>query len=223
MAGSKEFFEAIKKGELAKVVEELKADRSLANARTEKGVSAITIAVYYGKDAIAAELVRTGAELDIFEASLMGDVARVKALLDERPALISSYSADGFPPLGLAAYVGRLKVVELLLDRGADVNQIGRNEGKFTALTGAVANSHREVVATLLEHGADAKYRYEGGSSPLAEAAANGSLEIVDMLLARGADPDSKDDKGRTPLSHAGAKGHIAVVERLRAAASKSA
>ncbi|HLF05944.1 MAG TPA: ankyrin repeat domain-containing protein [Thermoplasmata archaeon] len=222
MAGIKEFFEAIKKGELAKVVEELNADRSLANARTEKGVSAVTMAVYYGKDAIAAELVRAGAELDIFEASLMGDVARVKALLDKQPALISSYSADGFPPLGLAAYVGRLKVVEFLLERGADANLVGRNEGKFTALTGAVANSHQEVVAMLLKHGADARYRYEGGSSPLAEAAANGSFEIVEMLLAGGADPDSKDDKGRTPLSHAEAKGHTALVERLRAVASKS-
>ncbi|HUS81592.1 MAG TPA: ankyrin repeat domain-containing protein [Armatimonadota bacterium] len=61
-----------------------------------------------------------------------------------------------------------------------------------------------EIVALLLEHGADPNYRDRAGGTPLNivchQTYAEGTPEIVDILLAHGADPNARDFDGYTPL-----------------------
>lgn len=54
----------------------------------------------------------------------------------------------------MAAYTGREELVRLLLDRGADVNALSKNEMKWTALAAAERQGHDTVAALLREHGA---------------------------------------------------------------------
>ena len=214
---SEAFLEAIKKGDLAGVREMLARDPTLKDVRTSEGIHAAVFALYYGQEDVAKEILAQAPTLDLHSAAAVGDLARVRALVDRDPALVGSYSPDGFPPLGLAAYLGHRGVVRYLLSKGADVNQAGRNPGKFTALTGAVAAGHRDVVEVLLKAGADPNYWYGGGFTPVLEAAANGDLPILELLLAHGGDPTAETEQGKTAVSLALEKGHPDAAAFLRA------
>lgn len=56
--------------------------------------------------------------------------------------------------LQAAAYFGNLKIVQLLLERGADVNIEGEGGTHGTALQAAAGRGHSEVVELLQTHGA---------------------------------------------------------------------
>ena len=86
------------------------------------------------------------------------------------------------PPLLLAADRGHLKVIQLLLEAGADTNAI--DENLATASMAASHNGHLEVVRLLLEAGADTNatdYSHSEATALMA-AAHNGHLEVVRLL-----------------------------------------
>jgi len=208
--------EAAKAGDLAKVTEMLRADPTLANARTAEGIHAAVLALYHGNPVIADAILAHRPSLDVHAAATVGDLARVRELVDRDPGLVRAYSADGFPPLGLAAYMGHRAIVEYLLGKGADVNQVGTNPSKFTALTGAVASSHRDVVKVLLEAAADPNYWYGGGYTPVLEAAAHGDIPMLELLLAHGGEPTGETEQGKTAVALALENGHPEAAAWLR-------
>jgi len=89
------------------------------------------------------------------EASALGDLEAVRGVGGWRPGLVNAFAADGFYPLGLAAFFGYREIVEFLLKNGADVEDLGSECAKVTALHGAVARRDVEIVKMLLEAGAD--------------------------------------------------------------------
>jgi ankyrin repeat protein len=216
LSRGKEFFDAIRAGDTATVKALLDAEPALATAKNEQGQSAILAAIYNQKTEIRGLLLARGIPLEFHEAAGAGHLDCVKQFVEKDPSLVSSYSPDGFPILGLAAVFGHRPVAEYLLEKGADVNAVSKNGTGYTALTGAVASSNADLVAFLLAHGADAGHRYGPGYSPLVEAAANGKLEIVRMLLDHGADPHAKTNDGKTALRFAEERGHKSVAELLR-------
>ena len=222
MSDAQEFFAAVKAGDAKQVGELLNADPGLVRARGEKGESAVLLAVYYGKRAVLDLLLSRGAQLDIFEAAAAGRFDRIKQLLMLDAKAVNSCAPDGFTPLGLAAFFGHKEAVELLLRHGADVNAVSRNATGYTALTGAVAAGHTEIVALLLGAGANPSHRYGPAYTPLLEAAGGGKLEIAQLLLEHGADPNAPTDDGQTPLAMAEAKGHTAVAALLRQHGAKA-
>src|SRR5215471_12161322 len=119
-----EFLDSIRKGNAARVSELLKQNPALIKATTKNGTTAVLLAVNTGHDEIAKSLVATGIELNIFEAAAMGRLDRVQELLNKSPELIKAYSPDGWTALHLS--FGNLDVVDLLLDRGADVNAVSK-------------------------------------------------------------------------------------------------
>ena len=216
MSKVQEFFGAVRTGDSAAVSGLLAADPSLGAARNEQGQSAILFAVYNGRNEIRDLLLARGVPLDLFDAAAAGQLVRVKELVEKDRAPANSYSPDGFPVFALAAVFNQRAVAEYLLSRGADVNGISRNSAGYTALTGAVAFGHKDVVSWLLSHGANVHHRYGPGYTPLHEAASSGRLEIVRMLLDAGADPAARTNDGKTPLSFAEERGHAEVAALLR-------
>lgn len=217
MDQSKEFFDSIKTGDLPKVKEFLDGDASLVNQKTESGLSAILVSLYYGHPEIANLLISRGAHLDIFEASAAGKIEQVSSLIRNEPGLVNAFAVDGFQPLGLASFFGHAKVVELLLSNDAEVNSPSKNPQKVMPLHSAVARKDLEITQALLNHGAEVNARQGGGFTPLHGAAQNGDPAIAELLLAHGAEVNARDNQDKTPLAFAQAEGHQNVVDLLLA------
>ena len=145
-------------------------------------------ALYEG-DRERAESLR-GPNLNVFEAASLGDVDRLRALLDDNPALVASWSPDGFTPLHYAAYFGTAEAVRLLAERGAELEAPAQNR-EFAVnarpLHSAVVAQRWETVAALLEAGADPSAERPGGLTALAEAQQLENAELADLLRSYGA------------------------------------
>jgi uncharacterized protein len=220
MSERKAFFEAVRSGDIAAVKSHVGADTSLASARNDSGVSAVLTAVYMGRGEIRDFLIASGVVLELPEAAAVGNLARVRELIEKNQAGATSFSPDGFPVVALAAFLGHREVVEYLAAHGADINAPATNGSGYNALTGAVTSGHADVVQWLLEHGANPNYRYSAGYSPLLTAAANGRLDIARLLLAHGADPHATTSDGKSALSLANERNHpeLAALFQARAA-----
>jgi len=214
-----EFLEAVKEGNAASVRQMLEANPALAGARAESGESAVLLSVYYGKDEVRELLLASGAPLDVFEAAAVGVRGKVEEWLKKDAALARAFSHDGFTPLHLAAFFGRAPVVELLLSRGAPVNEVSRNPSALRPLHSAVAHRQPQVALeisrALVAAGADVNATQQGGWTPLHAAALHGNLPLVRLLLEAGATPAAKNDAGQTPAALAKSKDHKRVAALL--------
>mmetsp|Transcript_71466 Transcript_71466/g.206909 ORF Transcript_71466/g.206909 Transcript_71466/m.206909 type:complete len:1607 (-) Transcript_71466:95-4915(-) len=112
---------------------------------------------------------------------------------------------------------GSMKVLQLLLEKGADGNAC--NKWRETPLLIAANNGHRSAVEALLKHGADPSLCSEAGWSALTFAAHKGYDDIVELLLKAGAPVNCLvTEDASTPLHKAcaGSKpGHLAAVNLL--------
>jgi ankyrin repeat protein len=196
MPPTDELFDAIRRGDRDEVRGRLEADPSLVDAEVD-GVSAIRAAAYAGHADLADELISLGAEPDVFDAAAIGDVERVRALVDDEPGLAKDSAGDGFTALHLAAWFGHPKVAELLLGRGADPQAVAGNGTELQPLHSAAAGGHPVIAHLLLDRGADIDARQQGGVTPLHSAAHRGDTEMVALLLGRGADPSAATDDGK--------------------------
>jgi uncharacterized protein len=156
-------------------------------------MSDVLQAVYRG-DRAEAERLAAGRELSIFEAAALGRTDRVRELLAGDSSLVDAYGDDGFHPVGLAAFFGHVDTTRLLLERGADVNQLSRNEHIQTAVIHAAAASEGkdeetryELVKLALEHGADPNLQQGGGFRAIDAARQNGDARVEQLLLEHGA------------------------------------
>jgi len=89
---------------------------------------------------------------DIFQASGTGNLTRVRELVEADPSIVN---ALGGPleqtPLAVAARNGQRRIMEYLVERGADLNRSGRHSG--TLLDGAYENGQHELVEWLQARG----------------------------------------------------------------------
>ncbi|XP_026524507.1 ankyrin-2-like isoform X6 [Notechis scutatus] len=134
-------------------------------------------------------------------------------LLVKYGASIQAITESGLTPIHVAAFMGHLNIVLLLLQNGAspDVTNI-RGE---TALHMAARAGQVEVVRCLLRNGAlvDARAREE--QTPLHIASRLGKTEIVQLLLQHMAHPDAATTNGYTPLHISAREGQVDVASVL--------
>lgn len=189
---------------------------SLANEKTEHGISLLQFAAYCRNETAIAILKKHKQELDIFEASSIGETRIVTQHLSKYPELINSFAKDGFTPLGLASFFGQLEIVKLLLSQGADSNIAANNDFKVAPIHSACAISYIEIVTALIQHGANVNATQMKGVTPLHTATHNGQTALVQLLIDKGADVNAKMDDGQTPLSIAREKGFDKTAELLK-------
>jgi ankyrin repeat protein len=141
-----------------------------------------------------------GAFVDVCTACFMGDLERVRELLEQDPSLANrpsdyvTYYACSGTPLRNAAAAGHLEIVKLLLASGADPNLPEEHIApRGHALHSAVVNGHLEVVKLLLEHGAYPNVEVESSADTLSAALATcgystkRNQQMVDLLCSYGA------------------------------------
>ncbi|MBO4707914.1 MAG: ankyrin repeat domain-containing protein [Elusimicrobiaceae bacterium] len=110
---------------------------------------------------------------------------------DEQVEQYFQYDRDNGTPLMRAAYNGHLKVVKLLIDKGADINI--QNEAGSTALMKAAYKGYFEIVKLLIDKGAKINLKERHGATALIKGVAQGYTEIVKLLLDKGADVNVAD------------------------------
>uniref|UniRef100_A0A452QT75 Ankyrin repeat and sterile alpha motif domain containing 6 n=1 Tax=Ursus americanus TaxID=9643 RepID=A0A452QT75_URSAM len=109
---------------------------------------------------------------------LAGNCQLVKEIADEDPNYVNLVNGDGATPLMLAAVMGQLPLVQLLVERHADIDKQDSVHG-WTALMQATYHGNKEIVKYLLNQGADVTLRAKNGYT---------AFDLV-MLLS---DPDTE-------------------------------
>lgn len=155
----------------------------------------------------------TGFAGEIHKAVRDGDIAKVKALLEKNPELVSASLENGMTPLLLAAPRGEMELIKLLVDSGADVKAAYPNG--FTVLDTAVYLGNKEAVKLLITKGADVNTKSKSGTTPLLFSITRGHKEILDILIKNGASLDVTDKTGSSPLLLAVLAGNKTMVEIL--------
>jgi ankyrin repeat protein len=163
------------------------------------------------------------------------------AKLNVPPEIASKNST----PLHHAAKAGDLKLVQLMIKKGADVNAVGSRGAK--PLTEAVNKCHPQIVKILIEKGAEVNPKNPGpGDVPLIQAVSQGSMassmyafnarragkkpskqgllqvkkdwyRLVDLLVKKGANIEAKDERGWPVLFSAINGGDPDMLKRILA------
>jgi glyoxylase-like metal-dependent hydrolase (beta-lactamase superfamily II) len=122
----------------------------------------------------------------IREAILSGDLARVKAIVENDPSVIHAKNRAGLTPLFDAVLENRPEIAEFLISRGADVN--ARNNFQVTPLHLACGNAlPLGIIRLLVEKGADVNAVAKYVGKPLDLAYESGDEESIAYLVSAGA------------------------------------
>ncbi|KHG01708.1 ankrd52 [Gossypium arboreum] len=119
-------------------------------------------------------------------------VKLLSAAADE--SVVNGIDEEGWAPIHSAASIGNLEIMEILLNKGANVNV--KNDGGRTALHYAASKGWLKIAELLISHGAV-------GCTPLHRAASTGKSALCELLIEEGAEVDATDRAGQTPLMSA--------------------
>jgi ankyrin repeat protein len=183
---------------------------------------------------VLAHLKARGAFIDLPTACHTGDIERVRELLLQDRSLANrigeheGYYLGAGAPLSNAAAVGRLDIVELLLDHGADPNLPEEQFApKGKALYSAVYHGHYEIAKRLLERGAFPNPPVESSGDALwVSREWRPDTRMEQLLLSYGARPteEHRDEYWPTrahnwlrisPLHEAARRGDLREAEKL--------
>ncbi|XP_055036758.1 poly [ADP-ribose] polymerase tankyrase-1 isoform X3 [Misgurnus anguillicaudatus] len=145
---------------------------------------------------------------ELLEAARSGNEEKLMALLT--PLNVNCHASDGrkstsqkmlSTPLHLAAGYNRVRIVQLLLQHGADVH--AKDKGGLVPLHNACSYGHYEVTELLLKHGACVNAMDLWQFTPLHEAASKNRVEVCSLLLSHGADPTLVNCHGKSAVDMA--------------------
>jgi ankyrin repeat protein len=184
--------------------------------RNDNGETLLLYSLFRGRTK-CVEALRSRSVLTLHEASAIGDARRVEEWVRAAPWTIQSLSADGWPALHLAAFLGNDEVIRALLDLGADARLWARAVEQNLAIHAAAAGRRiaRETYGGLIVATGDPDVLQKQGYTALMISAANGFADGVEALLSAGADRSRKLADGRTAAAIARERGHQELAKRL--------
>src|SRR5437867_7669631 len=169
-----ELFAAIHVRSQSVVRELIARDNTVAQIRDDSGLPALLRCLFDWDLEMLEILLAARTELDIFEAAALGHKESVEQLLQQRPELVHTWSADGSTPLHLACFYGHQEVVAMLLSQGADPSGRMHDQRGATPLHEAAATGQLKIARTLLACGAKINAADSEGWTALHLASARG-------------------------------------------------
>ena len=228
--------ESLRSADLPSFLKAATTDPALLNARGPEGSTPFMYAVLYTNVPTLTRLLKMGADPnkrnDANATALMWaatNLEKTRLLLDHG-ADVNARSDDMRTPLMIAARrPGGAPIVKLLLEHGAKTNPNYRPENESSPLIEGLSSGDPQVVAMLLDRGADAKMAGETGltmaitahcsscvdrilqqidnknvlTASLDDTVVFADTRDVRTLLDHGADANGYDAFGRTPLMYA--------------------
>lgn len=173
------------------------------------------------------------------ESSRRGELQQKLAKLPNPDRPVGGKGLNSLTPLHWVASQGMFPEAKLLLERGASVNikiscmsppivfamdnnhkemvalllQAGADRQK--ALFNAISGNQLEMMKLILAAGADLEAKTDGGWNAILWAAYQGSAKALKWLLEKGARLDSVTELGNTPLHEAAEGSHLDAVKLL--------
>ncbi|WP_169545427.1 ankyrin repeat domain-containing protein [Sneathiella aquimaris] len=187
------FFKAVIEGDVEKTQKYISQGDDLEQ-RDTAGRTALHIAAYESNEEMFTLLVQAGSNVNAFENDEY-DVVTIAAVANDIEMLELALSSGGdaknttSPYKGTAliasAHLGHVKVVEMLLKAGSNIDHV--NNLGWTAL----------LEAIILGNGS------------------SNYIKVVELLMAFGADKAITDNQGVLPISHARQRGYTEIVHLL--------
>uniref|UniRef100_A0AAY4EXE5 Ankyrin-3-like n=1 Tax=Denticeps clupeoides TaxID=299321 RepID=A0AAY4EXE5_9TELE len=215
----------------SEVVRELVTNGANVNAQsvyscfTSDGFTPLAVALQQGHDQVVSLLLENDTKgkvrLPALHIAARKDDTKSAALLlqndhnadVESKMMVNRTTESGFTPLHIAAHYGNINVATLLLNRGAAVDFMARND--ITPLHVAAKRGNSNMVKLLLDRGAKIEAKTKDGLTPLHCGARSGHEQVMEMLLDRGAPILSKTKNGLSPLHMATQGDHLNCVQLL--------
>ena len=141
----------------------------------------------------------------IVHAIQSNSLTRVKSLLDDGTLDINAKDSKGRTPLYVATFFNRSKIVQLLLERGADtsIKYSNPNQEHNTPLLIASVEGYADCVRLLLKYKANLETLNTNGDTALMLAAEHRNNDCVRLLLEHGANVHHRLYNGNTILIEA--------------------
>ena len=135
-----------------------------------------------------------------------GNRLQIERQIAASPEVVKGTDAAGSTALHHAAGYGPIDNLQLLIDKGADVN--AKNRRRSTPLHWAIHDEAK--VRLLLSKGANVNAKQAQGRTPLYLAAMLGERRPDHALVTcSGADPNLASANGQTPLMMAASRGNV--------------
>lgn len=122
--------------------------------------------------------------------------------------------SPGFTPLILAATAGHVGVVEVLLDKGGDI-EAQSERTKDTPLSLACSGGRQEVNILTSSSPFTIKMSLFGKRKTESLSCVFFSFQVVELLLLRGANKEHRNVSDYTPLSLAASGGYVNIIKIL--------
>jgi len=126
-----------------------------------------------------------------------------------------SMDIDGDVNIALigAAHHGDIQLINLALEKGAEINYIDKHG--WSPIMMASYYGQAAALERLIAEGANVNFHFKNGWSALTAACESGHVEAATVLLNYGAHVDSPDENGWTPLIASSRYGRLEVVSLL--------
>ncbi|CAM4594097.1 unnamed protein product [Lepidochelys olivacea] len=190
-----------------------------ANAKDEKGQTALGYAISQGSEKTVKVLLEAGASIDsnIIDVAFNNHKQSIVRILLE-------YSKGLSPEMMVSALFKAVQknlhgIVAALVDRGTDIN--AHNEMQSTPLLMACEMGKTETAEVLIAKGASLEEKMPNSNTVLHVAVQAGAVSITNLLLRKGMDANITSQGEQTPLHVAAFHNKGSIVDILINAGAK--
>eukprot|EP01094_Clydonella_sp_ATCC50884_P014217 TRINITY_DN2458_c0_g1_i1.p1 TRINITY_DN2458_c0_g1~~TRINITY_DN2458_c0_g1_i1.p1 ORF type:complete len:409 (-),score=161.16 TRINITY_DN2458_c0_g1_i1:172-1326(-) len=201
-----------KRDEVERIIEAAgEAVEAMINEKNNQGETAAHVAATGGDHYIIQMLLDNGADtlasdkqgdLPIMRAAKMGNYEAVQVFIAHDEESLFKTGSSGQNAYHCAALIANQELLDHFQELDDENRLIGMkdNEGNTPLHCGAMPPIRDEVLAFLLDHGAQVNEQNNKGETALLFAAKAGQTHSIRFLIERGADPAIAAKNGMTPL-----------------------